>query len=121
MNKNEKWIKQRCARVVLKPDSFSDNDVDETLNVGQFVAVEVHQEHGGTSPAGTELDAGLGFLSGAHIADAARDVQTAWRIVIAAQQRGNQSKQPSAPVGQGFAVSEADALDGEAAVLQQLW
>lgn len=80
MNKNGKGINQHCARVALKrfsTDSFSDNDVDETLNVGQFVTVEVHQEHGSTSPAGTELDAGLGLLSGAHIADPARDAHGA--------------------------------------------
>lgn len=81
MHKSGKAIKQHCARVLIKnrfcTDSFFDDDVDETLDVGQLVTVEVHQEHGGTSPAGTERDAGLGFLSGAHIADPARGVRTA--------------------------------------------
>lgn len=125
MNKSEKWIKQtECARIILKKKtcsgSFTDNDVDEAPNVGQFVAVEVDQEDGGTGPAGMELDAGLGFLSGAHIADPARDVHVAWRGV-GEQRWRDRRRSASALVCDGFALGEAHALDGEAAVLQQLW
>lgn len=117
---NQTTLCQRRIKKNFCTDSFFDNDVDETLNVGQFVTVEVHQEHSSTSPAGTELDAGLGLLSGAHIADPARDAHVARRIVIRGQQSRNQSSSPNALVCEGFAVREADTLDGEAAVLQQL-
>lgn len=78
-------IKRFCT------DSFSDKDVEETLDVGEFVTVEVHQEHGGTGPAGAQLDAGLGFSSGAHIADAAGR-RAPRRIVIRDGQRSGPSQ-----------------------------
>lgn len=63
---------QNHIKIKTSSGSSSDSDVDEAPHVGQFVAVEVDQEDGGAGLAGTELDAGLGFLSGAHVADPAK-------------------------------------------------
>lgn len=103
----------------LKLDSFFDDDVDETLDVLELVAVEVDQQHGGPSPAGSELDAGPGLLSGAHVSHPA--TEATHRYPRGPTSRGAaESKAPSVLVRQGLAVGEADALDGEAALLQSL-
>lgn len=52
--------------------SFLHNNIDEALDVPQFVAIKVHQQHAGANNGGTELNAGLGFLFGIHSSNPAR-------------------------------------------------
>ena len=59
--------------------SFVHNNIDEALDVLQFVAIKVHQEHAGASNAGTELNTGLGFLFGAHCSNPARMILNSQR------------------------------------------
>lgn len=56
--------------------SFIHNNIDEALDVPQFVAIKVDQQHRGASAAGNEVNAGLGFLFGAHRSNPTRIVHT---------------------------------------------
>lgn len=56
--------------------SFLHNNIDEALDVPQFVAIKVHQQHAGANNGGTELNAGLGFLFGIHGSNPARIMHT---------------------------------------------
>lgn len=45
---------------------------DEAFDVPQFVAVKVHQQHGGASPDGAELNDGSALQFGAHSSNPAK-------------------------------------------------
>lgn len=55
--------------------SFFHISTDETLDVLQFVAIKVHQEHTGAGAGGNEVSGGFGFLFGAHRSDPAKIIK----------------------------------------------
>lgn len=62
--------------------SFLHNNIDEALDVPQFVAIKVHQQHAGANNGGTELNAGLGFLFGIHSSNPARIMHTIYELSV---------------------------------------
>lgn len=59
-------------------DSFIHNNIDEAPDVPQFVTIKVGQQHRGAGAAGNEVNAGLGFLFGAHRSNPTRIVHTVY-------------------------------------------